>query len=413
MYTGQGMSDVFNFLFDESQPRGSHISEDNAADKLREDLLFMWRSKLYADVQIQIVPDDATSPALGSNASSDGGDEEEAVYFTAHRAILVSRCPYFANQLLSSFTDTTSRLLTLPASAFTPAALHFLLGSLYCGSLDFSPRHFDLATGCDILRGAQYLELDAVQAEAEARIADMCHSWRGCCKSCARRSAHVLRFATQRLDLGPAGARLARSARPVVVAGWADAWTHRDVGEIEDGALRAAMAKESASLVTPANAVTSLGSALSLRGRLSGQRGLWVDRILDMLLVIESQVRWTVAASLPAVVASKGFAQLLDGHLFALSREVLTKLLEDLVADLDDAHAPSAYQVITGAVLLREDGLPMDARVLVEDARQGVVRYLKRKWISVRALDGFEPLENWALKEIADGTPLASSSCLR
>lgn len=408
MYCAKGMSEVVTFIFDEAHVRGSW-TEEAAVDKLREDLLFMWRSKLYADVQIQILPDGSTSPCIGPSDQLEEDEEQEAVYFTAHRAILVSRCPYFATQLLSYFADTSSRLLTLPASAFTPAALHFLLGAIYCGNLDFSPRHFDLSTGCDILRGAQYLELEAVQVEAEARIADMCHGWSiTCCKACARRSARVLRIASHRLDLGAAGVRLAMAARPVVVAQWAEAWSHRDVGEIEDDALRDALATESAASITAAKAVAALGSALSLRGKLATQRGLWVDRTLDMILVVEARVREIIAANLSTIVSSNGFSHLLEGHFFALSREVLTKLLEDLVADLDDAKAPLAYQIITGAVLLREDGLPMDARVLVEEARQGVVRYLKRNWISIRIVDGFELLENWALKEIADGMSASS-----
>lgn len=54
-------------------------------------------------------------------------------------------------------------------------------------------------------------------------------------------------------------------------------------------------------------------------------------------------------------------------------------------------------------VLLREDGIPMDARIYVEDCRQSIIKYLKNRWLSTRSMDGFADLDSWALKEIADG----------
>lgn len=47
------------------------------------------------------------------------------------------------------------------------------------------------------------------------------------------------------------------------------------------------------------------------------------------------------------------------------------------------------------------------ARVLVEDARSGILSYIKRKWVLIRNAGGFDDLEPWCAKELADG---ASSS---
>lgn len=52
------------------------------------------------------------------------------------------------------------------------------------------------------------------------------------------------------------------------------------------------------------------------------------------------------------------------------------------------------------------------AKVLVEDARNGILKYVQRKWIGIRAVRGFDDLEPWCLKELSDG-PLSSSTAAR
>lgn len=49
--------------------------------------------------------------------------------------------------------------------------------------------------------------------------------------------------------------------------------------------------------------------------------------------------------------------------------------------------------------------------MLVEDAKNGILKYLKRKWVPVRASRGFDQLESWCVKELSDGAfdPLHSS----
>ncbi|POW08771.1 hypothetical protein PSTT_07304 [Puccinia striiformis] len=119
-----------------------------------------------------------------------------------------------------------------------------------------------------------------------------------------------------------------------------------------------------------------------------------------MLEPIDEQIGVVLQQKFPAVVTSKGFLDLLVGVGF--SNDVLEKALILMVQRLTDDNAAETYQVLVGQVLLREDGLPMDARVIVEDAKAGVLKYIKSHWTTLRALNGFDPLENWALKEISD-----------
>ena len=140
LYTGKGFGEAFEFLFDSSESssrdrlRGVDDDDDNddadpealRIDKLRKDLVFMWRSRLYSDVRI----------ALTGNFSSSSppGDTTTAI-FSSHRFILVSRSPYFRDAL--SWHSTKQQpgddppTLSLPSPPFTPASLHFTLGFMY------------------------------------------------------------------------------------------------------------------------------------------------------------------------------------------------------------------------------------------------------------------------------------------
>ena len=43
------------------------------------------------------------------------------------------------------------------------------------------------------------------------------------------------------------------------------------------------------------------------------------------------------------------------------------------------------------------------AKVLIEDARNGILKYIERKWTSIREARGFVGLDTWSLKELSDG----------
>lgn len=194
LYTGQGFGEAFEFLFDASSGEGGGLlagghdtegdAEEMRIDKLRKDLVFMWRSRLYSDVRIALT---------GNFSSSGGGHENTTAIFSSHRFILVSRSPYFHTALVSwpgpgnaggvhgkggeagqaiILKQPSNEPLTvnLPSPPFTPASLHFTLGFIYTGTLVFSHRSYDLDTAFAIMRSARYLDLDTLYDEIQARI---------------------------------------------------------------------------------------------------------------------------------------------------------------------------------------------------------------------------------------------------
>ncbi len=173
LYTGSGIGDAFDFLFTDAydEEKLSGDVEANRIDKLRKDLTFMWRSRLYSDVHISL-----TGPF------SPDSDEATAV-FSSHRFILASRSSYFHSRFFSSgsspvgsFGPSNPVTIALPSPPFTPASLHFTLGHIYSGTLNFSNRTFDLTTAFQIYKCAMEISLDDLRKEVEARIVeDMTH----------------------------------------------------------------------------------------------------------------------------------------------------------------------------------------------------------------------------------------------
>jgi hypothetical protein len=147
--TGKGFGEALEFLFDssESSSRDRHLrgvddddDDDDAdpealrIDKLRKDLVFMWRSRLYSDVRI------ALTCNFSSSSSSPPGDTTTAI-FSFHRFTLVSRSPYFRDAL--SWQPNKQQpgdeppTLNWPSPPFTPASLHFTLGFMYTALSSF------------------------------------------------------------------------------------------------------------------------------------------------------------------------------------------------------------------------------------------------------------------------------------
>ncbi|KAF5365065.1 hypothetical protein D9758_011017 [Tetrapyrgos nigripes] len=204
LYTGQGFGEAFEFLFDSSHESGGLLglggededidAEELRIDKLRKDLVFMWRSRLYSDVKIALHVAATSSSTAKEAISSSGNKEHESTtaVFSTHKFILASRSAYFRNLLSSSpssskalvpatpsskpsstyFIDPTTLLptLTLPSPPFTPASLHFTLGYLYTGTLAFSHRTYDLSTAFAIFLSARHLNLRELEEEVRARI---------------------------------------------------------------------------------------------------------------------------------------------------------------------------------------------------------------------------------------------------
>lgn len=294
LYTGKGFGAAFEFLFDTSESREEGDAEESRIDKLRKDLVFMWRSRLYSDIRI----------ALNGNFASTNHETATAI-FSSHRFILVSRSPYFQAQLLSwGVTPKPGEplTLTLPSPPFTPASLHFTLGFIYTGTLVFSHRSYDLDTAFHIMRSATYLSIDSLYDEIQARIVqEMMHGlfhaflefteyeritggkWGtgGCrCRQCARRAPRVLDFA---MGEDVKNAHLERGARRALVGLFGEGWCTSEFALLPQKS-RDSLLKGLAKRTTPLNIFALIFAAQHAMDKLNSVIDAWADISREMIL---------------------------------------------------------------------------------------------------------------------------------
>jgi hypothetical protein len=358
LYTGRDFGEAFEFLFDSSEH--ARDPSESRVDKLRKDLVFMWRSRLYSDVRIAI------------EGSHSAHHEGSAAIFSTHRFMLVSRSTYFHNALIAwpsakpdADEDTDEPLtLSLPAPPFTPPALHFILGFIYTGTLIFSNRTYDLDTAFHILRCSTYISLDTLYAEIEARIVhDMMHGlyqaflefseyeaatggkWGGggCrCRQCARRVPRVLEFAL--LD-DVKNATLERGARRALVGLFGDGWCYAEFARL-DKRVREQALKGVAKRTTPVNVVPLLLAANAALARLDAVIEPWADAVRDMVVEARKAIDRCLATSAEEFFNNYEWDEIMhgDGDRFE-DADIAEQVLQASRRGFSEKTAGALYQV--------------------------------------------------------------------
>lgn len=370
----------------------------------------MWRSKLFADVSIQLVDAMGDTVSAGDEHNknsnnihneddydSDSGTIHEETFFSAHRAILASRCPYFHTICLSPYSDAESTLFTLPSPPFTPASIHFTLAYIYTGSLNLN-RTFDLTVAMHLWQSATYLSMDLLLDEVVSRISDMCHDFRACCKTCRMRSKRIFVFAS---SPEVNDRNLQRRAKKSVLDFFGETWD-KEIGELPYSTQKELLI-DLCQQTNASNAATAMKGILQLRSKLGNEArpAPWIDHLRSMLIPLEDRIKHFLETAFIDIISSKPFIELIDG--IGFSNDVLEKLLDFLVDSLSEKNATSTYEILVGKVLLREEGITTDARGRIEETRNEILAYIRNRWIGIRAQNGFENLENWCLKELSDG----------
>ncbi|KAG7448416.1 uncharacterized protein BT62DRAFT_964788 [Guyanagaster necrorhizus] len=430
LYTGQGFGEAFEFLFDSPESRQEGDAEELRIDKLRKDLVFMWRSRLYSDVRIELT---------GTFSSSN--PEHTTAIFSSHRFILVSRCSYFHTALISwpsapsKSTSSDPLALSLPSPPFTPASLHFTLGFIYTGTLVFSHRSYDLDTAFHILRSATYLSLQTLYDEIQARIVqEMMHGlfhaflefseyeritggkWGtgGCrCRQCARRAPRVLEFA---LSDDVKNAHLDRGARRALVGLFGEGWCTSEFSalpqKIKDNLLKGVGKR-----TTPQNVFALLFAAEHALGKINNVIDAWADSVRDMILLGRKTIDNVLASQSDACFSQPDWLELMetDGVRFE-DGERVDWIMASVKRGVNDKNAAIVYQTLVSNILLRPHPIESDqamlpgtshVRVQVEQTRLDVISWLRKRWLGVRNEGGFEGLEGWAIKEISDSIEIS------
>ena len=330
-------------------------------DKLGQDLTYMWRSKLYVDVRIHLTPQASLDSDRDDESDSSTDSLSSTAVFTSHRFILCSRSPFFASVLLNpSFKPQSTADIHLPTPPFTPAALHFCLGYMYAGHLDFSNRKFDLSTAFAIYRAAMYLQLEALVQEIESRIVhDYCHGLEvtKCkCRKCPLRAARVWRFAIEP-DIG--AIQIRNQARRYVVEAWGQTWG-REVG-LAGQEEKDDLVKDVCDRIRPDTIVSTWRNIQAVRTRMENgsmakgrEATAWVEPLSDMIESVESRAREVLINHFAAFADSAELWALVSGRGF--DGEILVTIAQETVDALATAkgclEAPKVYQVRLHQLLL-------------------------------------------------------------
>ena len=355
------MGVAFEFLFDTPEQREGGESEEARIDKLRKDFCYMWRSRLYSDVRITINGDFPSS-------ASDVTEAEGPVVFFSHRFILVSRSPYFRGVLLSEFRAPTaysgSLTLTLPSTAFTPASLHWSLGFMYSGTLNFSYRTFDLDTAFAIVRSAKFLLLTTMSDEIEAYIVEeMMHGlfhayltfdeyekitagkWGvgGCkCRQCQRRMPRILDFA---LSPDVQNRVFEKGARRALVGMFGEGWCSREFANLP-AKMRASLLKGVVNRTSPLNIFPLLFASHAALSKLESSKDEWVDGVREMVVQAQKRIDEVLCTQTDICFEEQEWLEIMDSDGIRFGDgEKLEWIMEAIKRGLKDHNAGNVYQV--------------------------------------------------------------------
>ncbi|KAK2459858.1 hypothetical protein APHAL10511_008122 [Amanita phalloides] len=430
LYTGQGFGEAFEFLYESfesrlSEPQPEGDAEELRIDKLRKDLVFMWRSRLYSDIRISLTGNFSSAP-----------HEDTTAIFSSHRFILVSRSPYFYNALVSWVKPKSQQpnndlfTLSLPSPPFTPASLHFTLGFLYTGTLIFSNRSYDLNTAFAILRSALYLSLDTLYDEIQARIIqEMMHGlfhaflsfpeyerltsskWGtgGCrCRQCARRAPRVLEFA---IADDVKNTHLERGARRALVGLFGEGWCTSEFASIPQK-LRESLLKGVGKRTTPENVFPLLFAAEHALVKLNPVIDPWSDVVRDMIETGRRTADEVLCNHAEACFTQPEWVDIMENDGFHFEDgERVEWIVKAILRGMNDKNSAMLYQTLVSSILLRPSSTDptqvmlsttSHIRVQVEQTQADILARIGKRWLNIRQEGGFDDLEGWAIKEISD-----------
>ncbi|KDR68162.1 hypothetical protein GALMADRAFT_146645 [Galerina marginata CBS 339.88] len=353
-------------------------TQQERLDSLRKDVVYMWRSRLYSDVRI----------ALSSL------EDDQLYSFPSHCFLLSSRSPYFRRVLArasrrgpNSSNEPSIIQLTLPTKHFTPAALHFILGYLYTGTLRFSHRGFDLVTALSIFSGSLYLQLPALQELILAEITvEMLHgmyhaflpdpeysslvsgNWTtavnlGClCRICARRVPRVLQFA---LEEGNNNDLLERGARRALVGLFGEGWCIEEFAALPDN-ITGSILTNIREMVTASNVLPMLFAAELALIRLEDRQKDWGPIVESSILSVRGLIDNVLCANAGTCFETQTWRDLMDGsnkNVGENAFEKVTWVLKAVLRGANPENASALYQALGSSAHSRSRPFSIWARI--------------------------------------------------
>jgi hypothetical protein len=388
-YTGEEGSEEFLAAVD--------TTDELEQGKLKEDLLYMLKSKLYTDIELVLDYSDDSLEVI---------DEDEEAFkpikIRAHKFMLYTRSDYFKTMFSSNFIEARSTSIHLDAGIFTQTTLNLILTFIYTGSLSSSKSMTTLDT-CELVWiGADFLGIKLLCDECIHRIATKVHYFTCTCTDCQVLVPRIANFAKEHeVDM------LWHGCLHVLSHGFDSMWPQKAFADLDEET------REEVLLTVLAN--TQINNIIAIfkgcRKILSNIdiKGIglpWIETIRGMTHQVRSYTVQILVDNFEQLCSEdQEFLDCVDGVGF--SSDLLEDIMNIIIEEgLTEQNAARVLKCITGKLLTRQAVMDSESfetkRVLVQ-SKQNVFDYIKKRWISVKENGGFRLLSPWLLDEFSKG----------
>ncbi|CAG8452006.1 621_t:CDS:2 [Racocetra fulgida] len=364
-------------------------------DKLKDDLLYMLKSKLYTDVELIL-------EFMEDDLEIIDEDEDEGVFkpivIRAHRFMLSSRSEYFKKMLSSDFIEARNSAIRLDASIFNPTSINLILTFIYTGNLSSSSKPLTLETCEWVWIGADFLNIKILCEECIYRIATKVHFFKCTCGECQIVMPRVAAFAKEH-DVE----KLWKGCLHALSQGFDSMWPNKEFANLDEDTreeiLMILLANiQRNNVIATFKGCRNIISVIDIKGI-----GLpWIETVRRMTNEVRSYAAKILVDNFEQICdEDQEFLNCVDGVGF--SSDILEDIMNIVVEEsLTEQNSARILKCITGKLLTRPAVLSaenVEAKRLLTQSKQNVFNYMKKRWLGVKQYGGFRLLSPWLLDE--------------
>ncbi|CAG8509854.1 5193_t:CDS:2 [Cetraspora pellucida] len=364
-------------------------------DKLKDDLLYMLKSKLYTDVELIL-------EFMEDDLEIIDEDEDEGVFkplvIRAHRFMLSSRSEYFKKMLGSDFIEARNSAIRLDASIFNQTSINLILTFIYTGNLSSSSKPLTLETCEWVWIGADFLNIKILCEECIYRIATKVHFFKCTCSECQIVMPRVAAFAKEH-DVE----KLWKGCLHALSRGFDSMWPNKEFANLDEDTREEILMILLASIqrnnvIATFKGCRNIISVIDIKGI-----GLpWIETVRRMTNEVRSYAAKILVDNFEQICdEDQEFLNCVDGVGF--SSDILEDIMNIVVEEsLTEQNSARILKCITGKLLTRPAVLSaenVEAKRLLTQSKQNVFNYMKKRWLGVKQYGGFRLLSPWLLDE--------------
>nr|CAG8533444.1 8620_t:CDS:10 [Entrophospora candida] len=400
-YTGEEGSEEFLAAVD--------TTDELEQDKLKEDLIYMYKSKLYTDIEIIL-----EYPPQDSLEIISEEDEEldlvRSVTFKAHKFMLAARSEYFREILSSSNPmDPKAATIYLDTSIFSQAAFNIILEYIYTGNLEYS---LTLETCEWIWVGSYYLGIKNLCEDCIHRIATRLHYFTCTCSECQIAMPSVAAFAKE-YDVK----KLWQGCLHVLTKGFDIMWPHKNFAEL-DGIVREEILLALVTNIQNSDIMSIFKGCRKIISTMNVKNitdSPWIGVVRKMTKQVKSSAIKVLVENFEQV-CNEGheFLDCVDG--VGYSHGFLEDIMSGVVHEgLNEQNSAKVLKSISSKLLTRPaviNAKSIETKRILVESKQYVFEYMKRHCLNIRQNGGFKLLNSWLLEEFSHSLGVSTQELL-